>query len=215
MNLVFDFGAVLFHWRPARLVAESFPDLATTPAAVRQLAQAIFAHDDWHAFDCGALTLHAVAARTAQRLALPQARLLELIAGIGEGLRPIQGTLGLLAQLRQRRQQSGDPALYYLSNMPAIYARTLERKHGFLAWFDGGVFSGDVLCGKPDPAIYRMLQTRYALDPAQTWFIDDVQRNVDAACGLGWRGEQFVSPLRLRSSLANLLGQQALNQGKP
>ena len=36
MNLVFDFGAVLFHWQPAQLVAESFPDLAATPQAVQQ-----------------------------------------------------------------------------------------------------------------------------------------------------------------------------------
>ena len=26
MNVVFDFGAVLFAWRPAEIVAETFPD---------------------------------------------------------------------------------------------------------------------------------------------------------------------------------------------
>ena len=58
--------------------------------------------------------------------------------------------------------------------MPAPYARTLERLHDFLGDFDGGIFSGDVLLIKPEPAIYQLLQTRYALEPAKTVFIDDL-----------------------------------------
>ena len=207
MNLVFDFGAVLFHWQPAHLVAGYFPQQAATPVAAAQLAQSVFGHADWHAFDQGCLSLDAVVARTAQRLSLPEAPLQALIAGIGAGLEPIDATVNILAALLQRREQRGNLRLYYLSNMPAPYARTLERKHAFLQWFDGGIFSGDVLRCKPDPAIYQMLQARHALEPKQTVFIDDLQANVDAACALGWRGVHFVSAQQLQQSLANLLGQ--------
>ena len=207
MNLVFDFGAVLFHWQPAQLVAGYFPDRAATPATAAQLARAVFGHDDWQEFDRGALTLDAVVVRTAQRLALPEAPLQALVAGIGDGLQPNEATLGVLASMWQRREQCGDLRLYYLSNMPVPYARTLERKHAFLQWFDGGIFSGDVLRCKPDPAIYQMLQARHALAPEQTVFIDDLQANVDAACALGWHGIHFVSAPQLQRSLANLLGQ--------
>ena len=207
MNLVFDFGAVLFHWQPAHLVAGYFPQQAATPVAAAQLAQSVFGHADWHAFDQGCLSLDAVVARTAQRLSLPEAPLQALIAGIGAGLEPIDATVNILAALLQRREQRGNLRLYYLSNMPVPYARTLERKHAFLQWFDGGIFSGDVLRCKPDPAIYQMLQARHALEPKQTVFIDDLQANVDAACALGWRGVHFVSAQQLQQSLANLLGQ--------
>jgi putative hydrolase of the HAD superfamily len=207
MNVVFDFGAVLFAWQPARLVADYFPDQTATPAAAMLLAQSIFGHDDWHAFDRGGLALDAVVARTAQRLALPAVPLEALITGIGDGLQPIDATLDVLAALSRRRQARGDVRLYYLSNMPVPYARTLERKHAFLQWFDGGIFSGDVLRCKPDPAIYEMLQARHALVPTQTVFIDDLQANVDAASGLGWRGVHFLSAAQLRQSLANLLDQ--------
>ena len=207
MNLVFDFGAVLFHWQPALLVAAHLPEQAATPTAAVQLAQAIFGHADWHAFDRGSLSMDAVVLRTAQRLALPEALLQVLVAGIGDGLQPNEATLSVLAALSQRREQRGDVGLYYLSNMPVPYARTLERKHVFLRWFDGGIFSGDVLHCKPDPAIYQMLQARHALVPEQTVFIDDLQTNVDAACALGWRGIHFVSARQLQRSLANLLGQ--------
>ena len=207
MNLVFDFGAVLFHWQPAQLVAGYFPQQAATPAAAAQLAHAIFGHADWHEFDRGSLALDAIVARTAQRLALPEAPVQALVAGIGDGLQPNAATLGVLESLSQRREQGGDLRLYYLSNMPVPYARTLERKHAFLQWFDGGIFSGDVLCCKPDLVIYQMLQARHALAPVQTVFIDDLQSNVDAACALGWRGIHFVSAQQLQRSLANLLGQ--------
>ncbi len=209
-QLVFDFGAVLFEWQPAQLAAESFPDLASTPDAAAQLGQEIFGHADWLAFDRGRLTLDAVVGSTAQRLALPQARLHSLISGIGEGLRPIEATVGLLAELASRRRQHGDLRLYYLSNMPALYARALERKHSFVGWFDGGIFSGDVQCCKPDAAIYQLLQSRYALDPARTWLFDDSRDNVAAARGFGWNGFQFISPQQLRFSLGDLLGQEEL-----
>ena len=207
MNLVFDFGAVLIEWPPARLVASHFPELAATPEAAQQAARSIFGHADWHDFDRGALSADGVAQRTAQRLALHLDEVRRLVSGIGERLTPIQETMDLVAELAQRRDQRGDVRLYYLSNMPAPYARTLEKKYAFLSWFDGGIFSGDVQRSKPDVAIYQLLQSRYALEPAQTLFVDDVQDNVDVACSLGWGGLRFVSALQLRSSLANLLPQ--------
>ena len=127
MNLVFDFGAVLIEWQPARLVASHFPELAATPEAAQQAARSIFGHADWHDFDRGALSADGVAQRTAQRLALHLDEVRRLVSGIGERLTPIQETMDLVAELAQRRDQRGDVRLYYLSNMPAPYARTLEK----------------------------------------------------------------------------------------
>ncbi|WP_114968913.1 HAD family hydrolase [Rhodoferax ferrireducens] len=213
MNVVFDFGAVLFTWRPAALLAHSFPQRASTPQQGAHLAQTVFGHEDWHNFDRGLLSMATVIERTAARLDLDRGALTELVHGIGDRLLPIDDTVALLAQLHSLRQsagrdgQGGDEALklYYLSNMPAPYARTLEQKHSFLQWFDGGIFSGDVQHIKPEPAIYRLLQTRYALEPAQTLFIDDLPGNVEAARGLGWNGIHFESAPQLQAQLAHLL----------
>jgi putative hydrolase of the HAD superfamily len=205
MNLVFDFGAVLFAWQPAQLVATYFPELAGTPQVAQRLALAIFNHDDWRSFDRGAMSLDDVVQRTGQRLALLHAPLHDLISGIGERLIPMEDTVSVLADLVHRRRQRSDVRLYFLSNMPAPYARTLEQRHLFLHWFDGGIFSGDVQHIKPEPAIYQLLQTRYALDPKRTLLIDDLKDNVDAASCWGWRGIEFVSAQQLRRSLANLL----------
>lgn len=95
--------------------------------------------------------------------------------------------------------------LYYLSNMSAPYARTLERKFDFLSWFDGGVFSGDVHLVKPEPEIYALLETRYALEPGNTIFIDDLADNVASAKSRGWQGIQFESATQLQAQLMPLL----------
>jgi len=206
-NLVFDFGAVLIEWQPARLVASHFPELAATPEAMQQAVRSIFGHADWHNFDRGKVSADDVAQRSAQRLALPLDEMRRLVLDIGERLTPVDETMEVLAEIVHRRDQRGDVRLYYLSNMPTPYARTLERKYDFVAWFDGGIFSGDVQHSKPDPVIYQLLQSKYTLEPRRTLFVDDVQDNVDVACSLGWSGLRFVSAPLLRSSLANFLPQ--------
>ena len=165
MNVVFDFGAVLFTWRPVDLVAECFPDRASTPAQAGHLAHEVFGHADWQSFDRGAVSMPEVIDRTVARLGLDRAALTKLVGDIGERLVPMPDSIALLTRLHalraQQQAQGGEPLkLYFLSNMPVPYARTLERLHGFLRDFDGGIFSGDELLIKPEPAIYQRLQKR-------------------------------------------------------
>jgi putative hydrolase of the HAD superfamily len=206
MNIVFDFGAVLFTWKPGALLLQTFPGQVHTLEQAAQLAHQVFGHPDWHDFDSGVLDADVVIARTAKRLDLPLEPMGALVHGIGERLTPIAETVAVLQQLHQRRQAGdGITGLYFLSNMPVPYARFLEKQHAWMRWFDGGIFSGDVLHIKPDPVIYQLLQSRYSLVPELTVFIDDLKANVKAAQLLGWQGIHFDSPQQLRADLA-LLG---------
>jgi putative hydrolase of the HAD superfamily len=209
MNVVFDFGAVLFTWRPLDLVAECFPDRAGTPALAGHLAHEVFGHADWQAFDRGTVSMTEVIDRTVARLGLDRAALAALVEGIGERLVPMPESIGLLDRLQalraEQKTKGAEPLnLYFLSNMPVPYARTLERLHAFLKEFDGGIFSGDVLLIKPEPAIYQLLQTRYALNPAQTIFIDDLLGNIDAARAQGWHGIHFKNAAQVTEALQAL-----------
>ena len=205
MNIVFDFGAVLFGWQPEKLLARHFPQLTQKPVDARQLVRAVFHHESWQRFDKGTVELAAVVSETAARLALPAPALHALMAPIGEELEPIACSVDLLGQLRCRREQAGDIRLYYLSNMPAPFARVLEQKHEFINWFDGGIFSGDVKLGKPDPAIYELLATRHALAPEATLFIDDTAVNVQAARDMGWQAIHCQQPEALAAQLQTVL----------
>ncbi len=201
MNLVFDFGAVLFQWQPVELIRQWFPEEAAPGEQASRLRHAVFGHADWHCFDRGTLGMDEVIARTSVRLNLDADRLGSLMQHIGVHLVPIAGTVRLLLDLHEQRCIQGGLKLYFLSNMPAPYARRLEELHAFLTCFDGGVFSGDVHYIKPEPEIYQLLQKRYALEPGRTVFIDDLHSNVLAAEQQGWTGIQFHSAEQLQAEL--------------
>lgn len=206
MNLVFDFGAVLFRWQPELLLQGVFPERALDNLAARALAHTLFHHPDWHDFDRGAIAEQDLVSRTSERLGLQPAAVLALLEGIEAHLTPVQPTVALLERLRQRQRDHADVRLFYLSNMPVRFARLLERRHDLASWFEGGVFSGDVHIAKPEPGIYQWLQQRYALEAARTVFIDDLQANVDAARALGWCGIRFESAAQLEDELIAVAG---------
>ncbi len=204
MNIVFDFGAVLFTWRPAELLRHHFPERAASKALAADLARVVFSHADWHQFDRGVLSMIEVVTRTAARLDLDPDTLMRLADSIPDHLLPMPATLALLAQLHSLREQQGNATkLYFLSNMPAPYARALVQRHAFIQCFDGGIFSSDVALIKPEAEIYALLERRYILAPARTIFIDDNAANVQAAQARGWQGIQFESAQQVQAQLAS------------
>ncbi len=208
MNYVFDFGAVLVTWEPLNLLSECFPQRADSPAHAGHLAHAVFGHTDWQNYDRGTLSVAEVIERTSERLGLDPSRFAALVHSIGQRLLPLPDSIAWLAALKAQREAGADVRLYFLSNMPVDYARVLEREHAFVGWFDGGIFSGDVGSIKPEAAIYQQLQARYALQPRQTVFFDDLLGNVQAARALGWHALQFHNAAQARQELV-LLGDMA------
>ena len=184
-----------------------FPEMAVTQHSAREFAQSVFSHPDWMDFDRGLVDRHRIAELTAQRLSLEPQRVTALVNSVEEQLHPLPDSLEVLRDLYAQRQLPGSPVsgLYFLSNMSKPFSRMLEQKHDFLGWFDGGVFSGDVQRVKPEPAIYELLQSRYALSPSDIFFIDDMAYNVEAAKALGWNAVQFTSAAQLREDLARWL----------
>lgn len=201
MNVVFDFGGVLFHWKPDELLARLIPQRAATPEAARALVDLFFEgyRGDWGEFDRGTVEAQELATRIARRTGLGLDEIHSVIAAVPDELAPLPGTVELLHRLHG----AGTP-LYYLSNMPAPYAQHLERTHHFLGLFRGGVFSSRVGMIKPESAIFEHAASLLGLAPADTLFIDDVQHNVDAARAAGWRAIRFVDAPRLEVELRDL-----------
>jgi putative hydrolase of the HAD superfamily len=55
VNVVFDFGGVLFRWQPHEFIARLLPEHAPTPQAAQTLVAAFFQgyEGDWGEFDRG------------------------------------------------------------------------------------------------------------------------------------------------------------------
>ncbi|MEO8058081.1 MAG: HAD family phosphatase [Burkholderiales bacterium] len=200
MNVVFDFGGVLFQWQPIEFMARLVPERATSPAALQALVDEFFQGygGDWAEFDRGTLEPGALAEAIAQRtgLALPVVR--ELIDGVALELQPVPGMVALL-----RRLHAAGSALFFLSNMPAPYARRLEASHEFLSLFRGGVYSSQVRLIKPEPAIYAHALEVFGIEARHTLFIDDVAHNVEAARVVGWQALHFHDPAQCQRELVS------------
>lgn len=79
--------------------------------------------------------------------------------------------------------------LFILSNWdPQSFALLQEAHADFFKLFDGIVISGIVHLIKPDPAIYQYLLSTYNLDPEESFLIDDMEDNIQAARAFGITG---------------------------
>ena len=141
MNIVFDFGGVLFHWQPHKLIARLLPHHAPdTPAAHALVGQFFQSYGgDWCQFDRGMVEPGPLAERIARRTGLALAEVRQVMDAVPAELQPIPGTVALLRRLHARGH-----ALHFLSNMPAPYADHLEATHDFIGLFRSGVFSARV-----------------------------------------------------------------------
>jgi len=188
LNIVFDFGGVLFRWQPHEFMARLLPEHAATPEQAQALVLTFFERfrGDWGEFDRGAIEVGPLAERITARTGLPIDGVRRVIDAIPHELEPLADTVALL-----RRLHEAGHALYFLSNMPAPYADHLEANHDFLALFRHGVFSARAGMIKPDAAIYAHAIETFGIDPSDTLFIDDVAHNIDAAHAAGWQGIVF------------------------
>jgi putative hydrolase of the HAD superfamily len=174
LNLIFDLGGVVVRWDPEGIIARASLD--------SKLKADLFSHPDWLEVDRGAATPEEFARRMASRTGIGEADLNRLVQFVPASLVPFPETVDLLYRLKAR----GYP-LYCLSNMGHASIDYLEREHPFFELFSGRVISCRIRLCKPEPGIYEHALRTYRLEPQETVFIDDVEKNVAAAARLGIR----------------------------
>jgi putative hydrolase of the HAD superfamily len=200
MNIVFDFGNVLVEWNPSALIRVHYAAADGRAQFPDALADTLINHQDWLDFDLGVLDAAELAARSARRLGLDEAGLRAFIERIPHVLPVFDSTVEVMKALAAGTH--GEHRVLYLSNMPVEFAQVLEARCPWIAHFEGGIFSGRVKLAKPDDAIYAAAERQLRLDPADTLFLDDSPRNVQAAKARGWRSEIIDRRQSVRDALA-------------
>lgn len=111
-----------------------------------------------------------------------------------------------LVELRMLRK---DFKIFLLSNTnPIMYDSKIAecfRAEGreMADYFDGQVVSFKARCAKPDKAIFDYAVEHLGIKPEETLFLDDSQRNLDAAAALGFAtalvppGSEFIDALAI------------------
>lgn len=191
--IVFDVGGVLIDWNPRHLYRRLFD--GNEAAMERFLAEVCT--PAWNARqDEGRPFAEAVAELSArfpdygELIAAYHLRWEEMVpAAIDETIEIV------------RDVKTAGARLYALTNFSTEKFPLVRSRFDVFELFDGIVVSGDIGLIKPDPAIYRYLVDRYALEASACIFIDDVRANVEAAQSVGMRGVHFSSPAQLRHAL--------------
>jgi putative hydrolase of the HAD superfamily len=78
----------------------------------------------------------------------------------------------------------------------------LVGKHRWLQRFHHLTWSCELRMAKPDAAIYLHTLDKLGVAPQESLFIDDIQRNIDAARALGIDGILFQHVAQLRDELS-------------
>ena len=198
-KVVFDFGAVVFHWDPAALLMRELPHIAPDADRAKHWTELIFEgyRGDWGDFDRGVVEVADLVLRIAARTGLTAGDVQTVIDAVPRELQPQVATVELM-----RRLKAAGHELFYLSNMPAPIAAELEARDDFLRWFKDGVFSSRVRISKPEPGIYTLAAKRFGARPDELVFIDDHQPNIAAARALGWDGFVFTGGQQAATELA-------------
>ena len=176
-NIVFDLGGVLF----ARDKSKCTPELLEFFSFLRAPRMPLF----WEEYARGTSPLEAVTATISGMTGRPVetcAAVLRMAVDLQEPVKPTERLVGDLKAAGYR--------LYVLSNMSREFIDFL-RRFPVYGLFDGEVVSCEEHTVKPEPRIYEILLERYGLTPSEKLFIDDREKNIEAAAALGIHGFVF------------------------
>jgi putative hydrolase of the HAD superfamily len=202
MNIVFDFGGVLFRWHPPTFLARVWPHRVADAQQGAAVAVEFFENygGAWGQFDQGLIDAPTVIERIAVRTGWPRADVAQVVAAVPDELQLQTETVALIEDLKRAGHR-----LFFLSNMPEPFADHLERSHPLHEWFEDGVFSGRVKQSKPGAAVFRLACERFGVTPQSCLFLDDHPVNIEAAKALGWQALLFTTAAELRPQLGELV----------
>jgi len=173
--VIFDLGNVVLNWDIEGIVQSL--DVSSEESA--RVKQELFDHQHWVDLDHGKVTEDAVTAEITKRTSISAST-------IRDAMLAAKTTLSVISPTRQLMDEiaSSEMPMYCLSNMSReTYAHIKEYE--FFELFSGIVISGHEECMKPDKEIYNRLLQRFELEPSATLFIDDSEKNIEAAEALG------------------------------
>lgn len=191
-NVIFDYGNVLIDWNPAYLFLPYFGgnqdkcSYFTKHVCNREWFTRMDRGED---MDLCVAELQARFPEYADAVATFRDRWFEMCRG------EIPGMLELIQDLKEK-----GVGVYGLTNWPEATFAEARRRFKTMGSIDKYVVSSKVRLAKPEPAIYKLLISKYNLTPSECVFIDDRKDNVDAAITLGMSGIVYPGTAALLSS---------------
>ncbi len=107
---------------------------------------------------------------------------------------------------------AGRVPMKLLSNTSGLHKDYLLRTYDIFRPFTSGVYSYSAKCSKPGEEIFQVTIRELDLDPAQTFYIDDLEANIATARRLGFQTHLYHSNdhARLETELNTWAAQHGL-----
>jgi len=190
--VVFDVGRVIVQWQLRAL----FEKLIDDPAELDWFLANVVT-EEWHFLhDAGCPLAEMVPARKAQfpdhadLIDAYATRFLETVPGL------IAGTDKLIERL-----DDANIPLFAITNFGAEFWDQFYHTQPVLVRFRDIVVSGREKMVKPDAAIFRLAEDRFAYPANEMLFIDDNTANISAAKALDWHTHLFSDAATLETDL--------------
>ena len=199
-NVVFDFGQVMIQFKPSLMADKYIEDVRDREEIYTVLFDRLY----WDPLDWNGITDEELLAAARERL--PE-RLHPILPKIYYNwiynLPEMPGMNKLVSEIRQKYGVH----VFLLSNISEYFAR-----HAYelpvMNHFDKCIFSATAGCIKPSAEIFDYLCRECDIEPRETLFIDDSEKNIKGACDFGILGYVFDGDVeKLSKYLDKLLGE--------
>lgn len=106
----------------------------------------------------------------------------------------------LMRHLKERQIQ-----VVLFSNTNEMATEFIRKRFDFFREFDAYFLSFQHGVMKPDPSIYKKVETSTGKQGEELFFIDDRQENITTALELGWSGIVHEDPVKTRNTVNSWL----------
>lgn len=180
-NIIFDMGGVLIDYNPEKTLYGMFES-----DTARLLLREIFRNEIWIEKDRGTVSAEDIIKLKAP--VIPDSvfdKACEMVRNFYPYMPPFEKMYDFIKLLKNKGY-----GIYLLSNASSDFHE--HRKDiPALSLFDGVLISADYKLIKPEKEIYLALYEKFSLKPEECFFIDDVQKNIDAAKATGMDGHCY------------------------
>ncbi len=195
-GVILDFGGVFTRVGPREALLRRCECELRLPKGA--LSELLFGSEHWYAYSTGRISAEEYWCQIRVALGGQVPPELELFKSNPFAYERLNRRMVIVGRQLHRRYRTA-----LLSNA-TLGLESLLAKQGLSGLFDVVVNSARAGLRKPDPQIYRITAARLGLEMAQCLFVDDKERNIEAARLLGMQTITFRSAAQLARQLREL-----------
>ena len=197
-NILFDMGNVLVTYNPEWVIRHYTED----EELIREVKNIVFNSQEWFLLDAGLIEEEKAERNWMERLSSDKARELAHLSFQNwhlYNMKTIPGTAEIIRAVKENGKE-----IYLLSNASLRLLSVYKEVIPAVECFSGIFYSAAHKCVKPQDIIYERFLKEYSLNPADCFFIDDLEENISAAKAVGISGAVMKS--RTAKETAEILG---------